>query len=145
LKFKAPAQPTPSPISFVARAFQPAGVLVAVIDYALIPTVDMDELVRQVRRIDTVGRYGGDELVVLLPEAAAIPAAAVAEKLRAAIERLGLGEPALSISIGVAVLPDHAEDPEALLGAADRALYAAKAAGRGRVFIAEHPAATHTG
>jgi arylformamidase len=35
--------------SFVARAFQPAGVLLAVIDYALIPTVDMDELVRQVQ------------------------------------------------------------------------------------------------
>ena len=35
--------------SFVARGLQPAGVLVAVIDYALIPTVDMDELVRQVR------------------------------------------------------------------------------------------------
>ena len=35
--------------SFVARAFQPVGVLVAVVNYALIPTVDMDELVRQVR------------------------------------------------------------------------------------------------
>jgi len=51
--------------SFVARAFQPAGVLVAVIDYALIPTVDMDELVRQVRAsvawlYRNAAAFGGD-------------------------------------------------------------------------------------
>ena len=51
--------------SFVARAFQPAGVLVAVINYALIPTVDMDELVRQVRASvawlhRNAGALGGD-------------------------------------------------------------------------------------
>jgi arylformamidase len=51
--------------SFVARAFQPAGALVAVIDYALIPTVDMDELVRQVRAsvawlYRNAAAFGGD-------------------------------------------------------------------------------------
>ena len=54
-----------SDFSFVARAFQPVGVLVAVIDYALIPTVDMDELVRQVRAsvawlYRNVAALGGD-------------------------------------------------------------------------------------
>jgi arylformamidase len=51
--------------SFVARVFQPAGALVAVIDYALIPTVDMDELVRQLRAsvawlYRNAAAFGGD-------------------------------------------------------------------------------------
>jgi diguanylate cyclase len=88
-----------------------------------------------IRESDFAGRLGGEEFVILAPNTASSGALVFAEKLRAAIERVvvpGISRE-ITASIGVAVLPDEAMDSETLLRRADRALYAAKAAGRNRV------------
>ncbi|MBZ5541214.1 MAG: GGDEF domain-containing protein [Acidobacteriia bacterium] len=77
------------------------------------------------RTIDTAARYGGDEFVLVLPEAKGDVAARVVERVR---ERLAQdGElPRLSVSAGAAVFPDDGETAETLLTAADHALYRMK-------------------
>ena len=94
-----------------------------------------DVLSTAVRASDYAGRYGGEEFLVLLPDTDREGALVVAEKIRQAIARIrlhGLDRP-LSASLGVASLPSDGVDGDALLRLADRALYAAKAAGRNRV------------
>ena len=97
-----------------------------------------------IRESDLIGRYGGEEFALALPETPLSAALEVAEKLRAAIEAHefrtrdvpGVGEPPvhLTISIGVAALPVEEEQDEVeLLGRADQALYDAKRTGRNRV------------
>jgi diguanylate cyclase (GGDEF)-like protein len=85
-----------------------------------------------VRRSDTVARYGGEEFCVLLPDSPRTQALGVAEKLRQAVAALDVGRP-ITISVGVAMFPDDADGEEALIGAADSALLAAKRGGRDRV------------
>ena len=90
---------------------------------------------QSLREVDTVARLGGDEFAVLLPGATAEGASQVADKL---IERLAQPchveghEFSLTFSIGVALSPDDADTPEALLRCADTAMYRAKLEGRGR-------------
>jgi diguanylate cyclase (GGDEF)-like protein len=88
-----------------------------------------------VRASDFAGRWGGEEFVVLLPDTDHEGALQAAETLRARLD--GLAIPGviahLTASLGVATLPDHAADGPALIRAADRALYVAKADGRNRV------------
>ena len=92
-----------------------------------------------VRSIDLVARYGGDEIVVVMPETNLATARHVAERLRRHIgarpvPALPLGEAGrLTVSIGVAALDARDADGAALLARADTALYAAKRAGRNRV------------
>jgi predicted signal transduction protein with EAL and GGDEF domain len=83
------------------------------------------------------GRYGGEEFVALLPGTSRPGGAALAEKVRQAIEDLEIADldRRLSASFGVAMLPGDAVNSEQLLRAADRALYAAKNAGRNRVEV----------
>jgi diguanylate cyclase (GGDEF)-like protein len=91
-----------------------------------------------VRTGDTVYRYGGEEFVVLLPEQTLEGAERAGERLRAAVEALGLPHPdgdPVTISVGIAGLGDGSCAPEALFEAADQALYAAKAAGRNQVHV----------
>jgi diguanylate cyclase (GGDEF)-like protein len=93
---------------------------------------------REVRPMDLVARYGGEEFAVVLPETAAAGALAVAERLRRRVASHPIPLPtghtlSLTISIGVATLPDDAENVRQLIGAADRALYAAKSGGRNQV------------
>lgn len=76
------------------------------------------------RASDLPARIGGDEFAALLPETGASGARAFAEKLRRALSG-GPAEP-LSLSIGIASLPDDASDPKALFEAADRRLYEVK-------------------
>ena len=106
-----------------------------------------DQLLRQaavrmrgcVRESDTVGRFGGDEFVVLLPLIDSIAdAAIVAEKIRAALAapfHLAGLRVEVSSSIGVALYPDHGADEAALTLHADAAMYAAKHCGRDRVTV----------
>ncbi len=106
-----------------------------------------DQLLRQaavrmrgcVRESDTVGRFGGDEFVVLLPQIDSLAdAATVAEKIRvalAAVFHLAGLRVEVSSSIGVALYPDHGADEAALMLHADTAMYAAKHCGRDRVTV----------
>ncbi|WP_432574218.1 diguanylate cyclase domain-containing protein [Kineococcus sp. SYSU DK005] len=88
-----------------------------------------------VRAGDRVFRYGGEEIAVLLPDTAEEEAAAVLERVRAAVARLRGPEaaPRLTTSAGVAQVAPGAAGPAELVAAADRALYAAKRGGRDRV------------
>jgi diguanylate cyclase (GGDEF)-like protein len=78
------------------------------------------------RDTDTAARYGGDEFAVVLPETGAEAASQVAQRICESIANDGMG-PLLSVSIGVAVYPQDGERIEALLRAADTAMYAMKA------------------
>ncbi len=88
---------------------------------------------RTVRERDTVARLGGDEFVLLLPGANADGAARVAAKMQEAARQslqLGTHEVCTSLSMGIALFPEHGGDFEALIQAADTAMYHAKAEGR---------------
>ncbi|MCR6488872.1 diguanylate cyclase [Amycolatopsis sp. OK19-0408] len=99
-----------------------------------------------VRGGDYVGRFGGDEFVVLLPGATSAEIASIADRIRAAIARVEVRVPVirpgkaeviggLTASIGAAVYPETATEYTILLQAADDAVFAAKAAGRDRVVL----------
>lgn len=108
-----------------------------------------DECLRRLARIcerfavdehDLVGRYGGEEFVLLLPGRTLEAAIVQGEALRRAVAEEALIHPAsplaphVTISVGVAVLvPSAAASPEQLVAAADQAMYDAKAGGRDRV------------
>ncbi len=98
-----------------------------------------DELRRQVRESDLVGRFGGEEFVIVLPRTQAEEACRIAERLRrsaAQVQVLVTGRAVgVTISIGVAVLGCHGRDLFELLAAADLALYRAKNTGRDRVCL----------
>jgi diguanylate cyclase (GGDEF)-like protein/PAS domain S-box-containing protein len=94
----------------------------------------------EVRGEDLVGRYGGEEFVLLLVETNLDTALIAAERLRSSVEKLsvngGSGPVSITISVGVSSLREET-DMELLLKAADDALYAAKVSGRNRVCAAE--------
>ncbi len=87
-----------------------------------------------VRSADTVARFAGDEFTVLLPEASGVEdAQAVADKILAAMQepiRLGSEDRIVTTSIGISLFPDHGRDGEALMKAADAAMYQVKRRGR---------------
>ena len=101
----------------------------------------------QLRDSDFSGRMGGEEFVMLLPATDRDGAVKVAEKVRAAISTISVPgvDREITISIGIAVVPEHAGDADGVLRAADRALYAAKERGRNRVEVAvpSEAAASH--
>jgi diguanylate cyclase (GGDEF)-like protein len=95
-----------------------------------------------VRSTDRVARYGGEEIAAILPETGDAEARRVAERFRATVAALPFtyttpdGEVVsipITISLGVAELPSHANTADALLVAADNALYHAKRSGRNQV------------
>ncbi len=94
-----------------------------------------------VRDGDVAARYGGEEFAVLLPSVDPETAAAVAERIRLRTESTlislapGITD-RISVSIGLAIAPDHSIERLSLLRVADDALYRAKEAGRNRVEIA---------
>ena len=95
-------------------------------------------LAGSVRASDFAGRYGGEEFLILLPDTDTDGALQTAEKVRAAIETIDVPkvEGKVTASCGVAAYPTDALDADTLVRMADRALYAAKAAGRNRVELA---------
>ena len=94
-----------------------------------------------VRDGDFVARYGGEEFVMLMPGVTTAEASGIAERARLAVAALDIVHPAtttgiVSISIGVAILtPAEAEGEQALVEAADAALYQAKRRGRNVVAV----------
>ena len=94
------------------------------------------------RREDIACRYGGEEFVLVLPDAALEDAARRAEQLRESVRamtvlhrNLRLGP--VTVSIGVAAFPEHGSDGASLLESADAALYDAKRRGRNQVRVAD--------
>lgn len=101
-----------------------------------------------IRSVDAVGRFGGEEFVVLLPEMGVSSAHDTAERLRRQVNEtpvaLNNGETvALTISIGVSVFPVHGRSPDVLCAAADKAMYQAKQSGRNCVVMAPSPEEAH--
>lgn len=97
-----------------------------------------DLILLNVRPVDSVCRYGGEELAVILPETGEEGAAMVAERIRERVAGAGIVAPSgeaiqVTVSIGVAGFPLAAADAAALIGVADTALYSAKRDGRNRV------------
>ena len=95
----------------------------------------------QVRSTDVVGRFGGEEFVVLVPRASTEEITAIAERIRRAVDELVIEIPAgppvtgVSVSVGVAVTATRGPVDE-LLHSADEAMYRAKQRGRNRVAVA---------
>jgi diguanylate cyclase (GGDEF)-like protein len=108
-------------------------------DAVLVETAQ--RLVAHTREVDTVARHGGEEFVLLLPQTDAAGALRVAEKVREELAakpvETDAGALPVTLSAGVACHPANGASIEALLGAADAALYAAKAAGKNQVVHAE--------
>lgn len=110
-------------------------------DYVLADTAGM--LRRSIRQTDFVGRYGGEEFLIILPRTASSGAAVMAERTRAALEQTLMrdaegGTLGVTGSFGVAEWSSE-DDEDALIRRADDALYRAKAAGRNRVEVAAGP------
>jgi diguanylate cyclase (GGDEF)-like protein len=90
-------------------------------------------LSKQVRGMDLIAKYGGDEFTAILPQTPRVGARAVAERLRASVAEhtfpnVKQGE--ITISLGLSLFPEDGIQPGSLIGAADAALYAAKQRGR---------------
>jgi diguanylate cyclase (GGDEF)-like protein len=86
---------------------------------------------RSIRTVDVAARLGGDEFCVLAPEQESAAAVLLAERLASAVtDEVSIpADPPVGLSIGVVSCPEHGQDAEALIDAADRAMYRAKAAG----------------
>jgi two-component system cell cycle response regulator len=94
---------------------------------------------RKVRDTDIVGRYGGDEFIIILPKTALASSWVVAERLRSTVEKAEMKDSAgsvfcVTVSQGLAGW-ERGEDATSLISRADEALYKAKAKGRNRVQI----------
>lgn len=100
-----------------------------------------DRCKRSVREVDLVGRYGGEELVILLPETDRPTSMQVAERLRVSIAatpiRVYDKEIALTVSIGVATKDENTQQLETLIARADQAMYIAKHKGRNCVAMSK--------
>jgi diguanylate cyclase (GGDEF)-like protein/putative nucleotidyltransferase with HDIG domain len=93
-------------------------------------------LLRHRRAGDSIARTGGEEFTILLPGASEHEAYLVSERMRSAVEHEFADDAVgLTFSFGIATLPDHGRTADAVLEAADQALYAAKALGRNRCVI----------
>ena len=98
-----------------------------------------ENLAANIRAEDVACRYGGEEFTIILPNASKDETRRRAEVLRAQAPQIPVPASArsgITLSLGVAAFPDDGGSAEALLGAADRALYRAKAEGRDRVEVA---------
>ena len=105
---------------------------------------------RNLRREDIACRFGGEEFVLVLHDASLEDAARRAEDLRDSVKQMRVSDRGrvigpVTMSLGVAIFPDHGATGEVLLRAADAALYRAKREGRDRVALAEAAEEPRTG
>ncbi|MDZ5648311.1 GGDEF domain-containing protein [Nitrospirillum sp. BR 11828] len=108
-------------------------------DQAILAVVELCRAT--IRETDVIGRFGGEEFVIVLPQTGRGEAERVAERLRAAVAATPVAltpdvSVTLTCSLGVTELADDDETVDGLLARADEALYAAKNAGRNRVAVA---------
>jgi diguanylate cyclase (GGDEF)-like protein/PAS domain S-box-containing protein len=141
-------------LSRVSRTLHPLGVIMLDIDHfkqvndtyghamgdALLRELGQ-LLISHVRAEDIACRYGGEEFIVIMPDASLVVTQERAEFLRQAIRTLriqhgGLLLEGVTLSLGVAIYPQHGQTKDDVLRAADGALYGAKQAGRDRVVVA---------
>jgi diguanylate cyclase (GGDEF)-like protein len=103
-----------------------------------------DALPASIRKHDVVGRYGGEEFALLMPQTGKETAVRVAERVRRELEARGVAVDGkrieVTVSGGIASYGIDGQDWDALLTAADNALYEAKHAGRNRICAAKPPA-----
>ncbi|MGC9098328.1 GGDEF domain-containing protein [Dictyoglomus turgidum] len=100
-----------------------------------------ENLKKSCRKVDTVGRFGGDEFVIILPETNLEKSIKVANKIIKNLEKMEIKFPNgekiyISISIGIASYPETSKDPEKILSLADSAMYNAKRLGGKQYSIA---------
>ena len=95
-----------------------------------------------IREANLIARYGGEEFLVVLPETSTKSCVLVAERLREVVMTMKVPSntdkplPPVTVSIGVAVFPEHGATLEEVMQASDKALYESKRAGRNRVTVA---------
>lgn len=97
-------------------------------------------LTKSVRSVDHICRYGGEELTIILPETDTDTARHFAERINDVIAALPIDAGGdllipVTVSIGIATYPEHADSDTLLISASDKALYAAKKAGRNRICV----------
>ncbi len=89
----------------------------------------------QLRKTDSLSRYGGEEFIAILPDSDLGGAKIVAEKIRSAVHK-SLNIPKVTVSIGISIFPNNGRKEEAILKAADVAMYEAKRKGKNQVCVA---------
>lgn len=102
-------------------------------------------ITQSMRETNLTARLGGEEFVVILPDTGAKACQVVAERIRNAVAHMNMPQvnekplPNITVSLGIAVYPDHGATLEEMLQASDRALYESKRAGRNRatLYVAE--------
>jgi len=141
-------------LSRATRQLHPLGIIMLDIDHfksinAIHGHATGDELLRElgkllknnIRNEDIACRYGGEEFLLIMPDTSLETAVQRAELLRQSAHGLHVQEGQLlegiTLSLGVAVYPQHGSTTESVLNAADAALYRAKQAGRDRVVMAD--------
>ncbi len=107
-----------------------------------------DFLKKQIRKADIACRYGGEEIMLILPESSLEVCQERAERIRQTVKLLDLRHQrrklnSISLSFGVAMYPEHGLTGAAVIQAADTALYIAKNTGRDRVVMAQSPVSVY--
>ncbi len=101
----------------------------------------VETIIPNIRREDSMGRYGGEEFLIISPEITEHHASLFAEKLRAIVESATFHHDSqdirITISLGVAQMPEHCESTQDFVRIVDRRLYAAKRGGRNRVVASD--------
>lgn len=153
----------PREIARAERTGQPIGIIMLDIDHFKVfndtyghdagdmALREMGPLLRRAcRASDVACRYGGEEFMVILPDADLKTTIAKAEFIRTEVRKLrlkhgGVDLPGVTASLGVSAYPMHGSKPAEVIKAADEALYRAKESGRDRVEVAPDPVREKTG